>query len=444
MRKPTFGQALHLNRPHLVGAGFLTPNITAAEYASRRQKLLQSMQPDSLAIVGGNRVQFASPSVFYPFRQDPNFQYLTGFLEPDSCLVLYKDKQSNSQELLFVPEKDEFAEKWEGDRTGTVEARKQFEIEAVLPNTQIRDTLRTLIGAAHAVYCDTDPAVTVRQGKFFNHELPALASAKIRASEPTATQMVHKLREFKSEAEIDCLRTAGEISAQAYNLAYKQEFISEHQLHAYLDFMFKQGGCESDAYLAVVAGGSHALTIHYVRNDALLNDGDLVLVDAGGRYGGYCADISRTWPVNGKFSDPQRDLYEAVLQTEKECIALCTTKTNFSLYDLHRASEISLRTNLKNAGLDLSAQQLSIVYPHMIGHQLGLDVHDIALRESNLKPLRANQVVTIEPGVYVPYDDQFPKHFQGIGIRIEDNIVVGDTYENLTQDCLKEVADVER
>jgi len=439
-----FGQALHLNRPHLVEKGFLTPFITAAEYAQRRTRLLDLMAPNSLAIVGGNRVQFATPSVFYPFRQDPNFQYLTGFLEPDACLLLHKPKDSGpGVELMFVPEKEEFAEKWEGERTGTEQAKAVFGIDGVLPNTAVRDTVKSLVGAVSTVYADTDPTTTVRQGKFFNHELAPLVHSKL--SRTPVTHLVQGLRMIKSESEIDCMRTACEISAAAYNQAYRQQFVSEHQLHAYLDFMFKQGGCESDAYLAVVAGGDHALTIHYVRNDDLLREGELVLVDAGGRFGGYCADISRTWPVNGRFTGPQRDLYEAVLATEEACIEQCTEQSGNSIYDLHRISEQQLKHNLKNAGMDLTARQVSMVYPHMIGHQLGLDVHDISVPGQSTTPLRSNQVVTIEPGIYVPYDDQFPKHFQGIGIRIEDNIVVGPTsYENLSEECLKDPEEIER
>lgn len=436
------GQALHENRPHLVGSGFLTPLVTAKEYAVRRKGIFDQMALNSLAIYGGNRIQFATPSVFYPFRQDPNFQYLTGFLEPDSCLLLHK-RGREEEAILLVPEKDEFSEKWEGERTGSKRAAGIFEISSVLSNKQLYETVKALIGAASTVYCDTDPKITVRQGPFFNHELPALVSAKLNSV--PASHLAQKLREIKSEAEIDCLRTAGEISAAAYNNAYKQQFISESQLHTYLDFMFKQGGCESDAYLAVVAGGDHALTIHYVRNDDLLKDNDLVLVDAGGRFGGYCADISRTWPVNGRFTEPQRDLYSAVLSTEEECIAKCTVDSQFSLFDLHRFSEKSLQVNLKNVGFDLSLTQINAVYPHMIGHQLGLDVHDISLPGSSSQPLRANQVVTVEPGIYVPHDDQFPKHFQGIGIRIEDNVAVGPSNpEVLTAECLKEIDELER
>jgi intermediate cleaving peptidase 55 len=186
----------------------------------------------------------------------------------------------------------------------------------------------------------------------------------------------------------------------------------------------------------------HALTLHYTRNDDVLRDGDLVLVDAGGRYGGYCADISRTWPVNGKFTGPQRDLYQAVLNVNKACIELCTESSGYSLSDLHAKSEELLYSELTNAGLKLTRHQLRELYPHYIGHHLGLDVHD--LNSSKLDPLKSNQVVTIEPGVYVPDTPKWPSHYRGIGIRIEDNVVIGpESYENLTIDALKEIEDIE-
>lgn len=443
-RVRSLGQALFDNRPHLVGKGCLTPLVTAGEYAQRRRKLMDLMQPNSLAIFAGNTLQYASPSVFYPFRQDPNFQYLTGFLEPQACLLLRKTADGSADETtLVVPEKDDLAEKWEGERTGSEQAREVFGIDDVRSNASLRETVTRLVDSVATVYADTSPQVTMRQVPFFSQELAKLVHPKL-ASVP-ASHLAMTLREIKSEAEIDCLRVAAEASSEAYNAAYGQNFSAEAQLQSYLGFMFKQHGCESDSYYPVVAGGSHALTIHYVRNDDLLSPGDLVLVDAAGRYGGYCADISRTWPVNGKFTQPQRDLYEAVLETEKQCIQQCTVESGMSLYDLHVYSEAKLRENLANMGLKLSANDLRVVYPHMIGHQLGLDVHDISLPNSATQRLRANQVITIEPGVYVPFSDKFPQHFQGIGIRIEDNIVIGtQAYENLTESCLKEVADVQR
>ncbi|PRT56936.1 Intermediate cleaving peptidase 55 [Wickerhamiella sorbophila] len=441
VRARALGQAFAENRPHLVQKGHLTPLIPPSEFADRRAKVLQHMKPSSLAIVPGNVVQFASPSVFHPFRQDPTMQYLTGFLESDACLLLHKGSDSSiAEEILLVNEKDTWAEKWEGDRTGTELIPELLGIETALPNSKLRQTVTSLLGSVSTVYADLSPKATVRAGPFFHHELPALAHNS-KASVRELSDLVNPLRAIKSENEIDAMRMAAEISAIGYNRAFRQEFYSEHQLHAFLDFMFRNSGGESDAYLAVVAGGAHALTIHYVRNDDVLQPGDLVLVDAGARYGGYCADISRTWPVNGKFSGPQRDLYEAVLNVNKACIERCTVSSGMSLHDIHRFSEKQMQIELANAGLELPRSLVSVAYPHSIGHHLGLDVHDVSVQGQ----LEANNVITIEPGVYIPFDDRFPKAYQGIGIRIEDNIVVGITgYENLTIDTLKEVEEVQR
>lgn len=436
----TFGQALHANRPHLVDSKCITPLIPASEFKERRLKLANLMKPKSLAIVAGNQVSFASQSVFHSFRQDPQMQYLSGFLEPDSSLLLYKSDRT-TQSILVVPEKEPHAEKWEGERTGSELAAEIFGVDHAVSNTELQTLVTELVKTADFVYADLDPKITARQGRFFDHHLkPILSGKDVLSLQP----LVDSLRVIKSENEIDAMRVAAEISAGAYNAAYKRDFVSEHQLHAFLDFMFRHGGCESDAYRAVVAGGEHALTIHYVRNDDILKPEDLVLVDAAGRYGGYCADISRTWPVSGSLSSPQRDLYEAVLAVEKQCIGKCVVDSGFSLHDLHRFSEKQMRSELKNAGLELSPSLVSEIYPHMIGHHLGLDVHDIAAPSSRIEPLRSNMVITVEPGVYIPRDDRFPKHYQGMGIRIEDNVVIGKTTnEVLTEDCLKEVEDIE-
>lgn len=435
-------QAFAHNRPHLVHKGCLTPFVPAAEYAARRIKILEGMRPGSVAIFPGNDTHYASGGVFYKFRQDPNLQYLVGAIEPSACLVLQKPASNgvdSSRQLLFVEPKDPTAERWEGERVGPELATELFGIET-LSRDKLESFVERMIGAADIVYVDSQPSAVARAPRFFTQ--PFLSKLYSRSTVYSSSPLVDPVRAVKSENEIDCLRRACEISALAFNQAYTMPFASEHDLHAFLEFEFRVGGCESEAYLAVVAGGAHALTIHYVRNDDLLRDGELVLVDAGGRYGGYCADISRAWPVNGKFSGPQRDLYEAVLNVNKACIDKCAARENMSLYDLHRFSEGQLRTELANIGLCLSQKLLREVYPHMIGHNLGLDVHD---GPATTRPLQVNQVVTIEPGVYFPIDDRIPKHFQGIGIRIEDNVVVGrDAPEILTIDCKKEICDLER
>lgn len=447
------GQPLYETRPHLIRKGELTPGINAEEYYVRRMKVLQTIPEKSLVVVPGNETQFATGSVFHEFRQDPNFYYLTGFLEPGAALVLYKEDNENVHSIFFVPQSDKNAELWEGERSGTKGAMEVFNADAAYPFDHIGTYMHELLNRCDYVYADMSENGS-RFPRYFKSQgtdilSGSFADALRRSSGggktfKSAITLIEQFRVNKSEEEIDAMRQASEISASAYNKAYGERFASEKALHAYLDYEFKLGGCEMPAYLPVVAGGKHALTIHYTRNDDLLRDGDMVLVDAGGRYGGYCADISRTWPVNGKFTAPQRDLYQALLNVQKQCIEYCTVEHNMSFDDLHRVSEDLLYTEMLNAGISsLTRGRVRDLYPHYIGHHLGIDVHDIKT-SSRFDKFQSGQVITIEPGVYVPDNDMWPKHFRNMGIRIEDNIVVGkNSYENLTIDCAKEIDEIE-
>ncbi|CAN6594952.1 intermediate cleaving peptidase 55 [Trichomonascus vanleenenianus] len=446
------GQPIHETRPHLVPKGDLTPGIEAIEYYARRRRILESIPDNSMVVVPGNETQFATGSVFYEFRQDPNFYYLTGFLEPNAALVLHRKNAGEMNSIMFVPESDKHSELWEGERTGTKGAVEIFNADAAFPINEIDQKMPDLLKDCTRVYTDISDK-TSRYPRFFKSTgkdvlegslMDILLKSANQKKLMSANYLIEQSRLFKTENEIDCMRVASEISAAAFNKAYSQRFKKESDLHAFLDYEFRVGGCEMPAYLPVVAGGKHALVIHYTRNDDRLRDGELVLVDAGGRFGGYCADISRTWPVNGKFTGPQRDLYQAVLNVQKKCIELCTSRQGASLDDIHRASEELLYTELLNAGMTgLSRGSVRKIYPHYIGHHLGIDVHDLQT-PSRFDPLAPNQVITIEPGVYVPEDSNFPRHFHNIGIRIEDNVVIGkESYEVLTCDALKEIDDIE-
>lgn len=450
------GQPIYETHPHRLRPGEVTPGITAQEYYARRQIILESLPDKSLVILPGNDTQFATGSVFHEFRQDPNFFYLTGFLEPGSALVLYKENENLMESLFFVPGKDAHAELWDGVRSGPNGAIEVFNADRAYPFNEIYQQLSTMLDKVQTVYMDTfDFKDSNRFNRFFkshgqnvlkNSLAELFRKSSGRKDYKSAIALVEKSRLVKSESEIDVMRTACEISSVVYNKAYGTHFDTEAQLMAFLDYEFRMNGCDESAYLPVVAGGSHALTIHYTRNNDRFKDGDMVLVDAGGRYGGYCADISRTWPVNGKFTGPQRDLYQAVLNVNKQCIPLCTVASGMSLHDIHRRSEDLMFTELKNAfgsSAALSRRDVTLLYPHYIGHNLGLDVHDITQPPRYTK-LLPGQIITIEPGVYVPNDERFPKHFRGIGIRVEDDVVVGDkSYEVLTSDTLKEVDDIE-
>lgn len=255
--------------------------------------------------------------------------------------------------------------------------------------------------------------------------------------------IMSELRALKSEAEIVNMREAGKISGRSFTNAMRQKWTKEKDLGAFLDYDFKIGGCEATAYVPVVAGGQNALSIHYVRNDDLLKDGEMVLVDAGGEYGGYIADITRTWPVSGKFSDAQKDLYQAILQVQRSSISLCRESANMTLDKIHQITENGLKDALKQLGFDTSGDAIRVLFPHHVGHYIGLDVHDSPGYSRSI-PLKVGHCITVEPGIYVPDGERWPKHFRGIGIRIEDSICVQDDSPLiLTTEAVKEVVDIE-
>jgi intermediate cleaving peptidase 55 len=266
-----------------------------------------------------------------------------------------------------------------------------------------------------------------------------LQDSKVTPLQPT----INDLRVFKSEAEIAMMHLAGGISGRAFIKAMSKGWKTEKDLGAFLDYEFKAGGCDTAAYIPVIAGGKHALKIHYVRNDDVLYDENMVLVDAGGEVGGYIADITRTWPVSGKFSDAQRDLYNTILNVQRSSISLCRESAHMSLDKIHKITEHGLLEGLKQLGFDMSGNAMDILFPHHVGHYIGLDVHDCS-GYPRTGALKSGQCVTVEPGIYVPNDDRWPKHFRGIGIRIEDSICVReDSPLVLTEVAVKEVSDIE-
>lgn len=218
---------------------------------------------------------------------------------------------------------------------------------------------------------------------------------------------------------------------------------TEHDLHAHLTFAFSQHGLSGPAYVPVIAGGRRGLGIHYVQNTAALSPPDTVLVDAGGEYGHYITDITRTWPLSGRFTAAQRDLYEVVLATQRAGVALCRADADVSLDDIQRMTEGMLREGLTGLGFELGRDGLGRLFPHHVGHYVGLDVHDVP-GYSRGEVLREGHCVTVEPGVYVPDEERWPAHFRGLAVRIEDSVCVGAEGPTvLTTEAVKEVVDIE-
>lgn len=313
----------------------------------------------------------------------------------------------------------------------------------------VQNVLQPIVNGAQEIYTDIgSPARQSAFARMFNNS-PAkqdpftrlLRKAKVKPLKP----IMNSLRLTKSDAELECMRKAASISGSVITEAMRKTYTTEKQLGADINHGFLTQGLDGEAYIPVIAGGTNALSIHYTRNDAMLNPNDLVLVDAGGEYGGYITDITRTWPVNGKFTPPQRDLYAMLLEVQTQCLASCHAAASASLDSLHRIAETALRAGLKDLGFDTSRSEiLDVLFPHHVGHYIGLDVHD-APGYPRTDRLKEDQCITIEPGVYVEEDDErWPKHFRGLGIRIEDSVRIGRTKpEIFTASAVKTVEEIE-
>ncbi|CAN8097664.1 unnamed protein product [Discula destructiva] len=434
-----FGQPVHETHPELLSPGELTPSITAQEYHDRRTRLASLLPPDSIAILPAATLKWRSGAVFHPFRQESNFLYLTGFAEPEALAVVHKTGTSNDAFAfhLYVRPKNPALEQWSGPWSGVDAAEDVFNADVVGDIGKAGTLLTPLLRHASKIYtdaCAADLAVL----------FPTHASHLKATPKAPLGPLINTLRIIKSPAELSAMRHAGRISGRAITNAMRRRWANEHELASFLNYAFTTDGLSGPAYVPVVAGGSRANMIHYVHNNQALKEEEMVLVDAGGEYGTYIADITRTWPVSGKFSAAQADLYGAVLNAQRKGVAMCRADKGVSLDAIHRATETTLKTELSALGFEMTAPSaVSELFPHHVGHYVGLDVHDCPGYGRNV-PLKKGMCVTVEPGVYVPDDERFPKHFRGMGIRIEDSVAVDDTGPIvLSVEAVKEIVDIE-
>ncbi|KAF3006826.1 hypothetical protein E8E13_010594 [Curvularia kusanoi] len=453
--KLSFGQPLHETHPHLLKPGEITPNITALEYYQRRQKLAEKLPPNSIAILAGADLKYASGAVFYKFHQDPDFLYLTGFKEQDAVAIIEKQEDDDHIFHLYVRPKNAKAEMWEGARSGIEAAEDVFNADVAGDVEHLPRILPEIITRSKNIFTDLPSARISKNvlSRFLSGSEPARiggiqkvfrdARDENEISMKPLRPLLNELRVIKSDAEIENMRRAGQHSGRAITDAMRQSFTTEKDLDSFLDYWFKQDGCDGPAYVPVVAGGINANTIHYVSNDMQLNPNDLVLVDAGAQYGNYVTDITRTWPVSGKFTPAQRDLYTLLLNVQRSCVALCRVSAQLSLDKLHNIAANQLNEGLKDLGFDMSNHAISTLFPHHVGHYLGLDVHD-SPGLTRTRYLEKNMVVTVEPGIYVPDDERWPKWARGIGMRIEDSVCVDEESPFvLTTEAVKEIVDIE-
>ncbi|KAG6186241.1 hypothetical protein E4U36_000783 [Claviceps purpurea] len=438
-----YGQPVHETHPHILKAGELTPGITAQEYGDRRAALAHSLSEGGVAVLHAAPIQYKSGAVFHPYRQESNFLWLTGWNEDNAVAVIEKTGPALHDYTfhMFVKGKNPKDEQWNGYRNGVIAARDVFNADEAYSIDDVDSILSELLQSAKRVYTDFQPPAADAGNNWLWRFLSGHESAP--PVKTALSPVMVKLRAIKSAAEVANMRKAGQISGRAITDAMRRGWTKEKDLHAFLDYQFIINGCDGPAYIPVVAGGDRANCIHYTVNNNTLQQDELIVVDAGGEYGTYITDITRTWPVSGKFTPAQRDLYEAVLKVQRTGVSLCRETAKLSLDDIHGVTKRGLVDQLRGLGFDISMDTLSELFPHHVGHYIGLDVHDCSAYGRN-KTLQRGHCVTIEPGVYVPHDERWPKHFRGMGIRIEDSVCVdADTPFTLTTEAVKEVDDIE-
>ena len=413
-------------------------------FTERRQRLGANLPPNAAIVIAGASTQYRNADSSYAFRQDSNFWYLTGFNEAEATLVVLTDNSKTTKSIAFVPEKDKLKEIWDGYRAGPEGAVKDHGFDEAYNNSEINDQLPELLKGRDRVFYPVGKNAGLDQNII---EWIKTAKSKDRHSSAIdiadATSKVGNQRLIKDAHEIDLMKKACRISAESHVEAMKfvKPGMTEQEMEAFYLYEFAKRGGRFSAYTPIVAGGENACVLHYVENSKPLLDGDLLLVDAGCEYDFYASDITRTFPVSGKFTDAQLAIYEVVLEAESKAIAAVSVNNN--VMDAQIISEKVVTQGLIDLGIltgsldDLHAKgAFKEFYMHKIGHWLGIDVHDAGdyMEDDQFMQFKPGMVTTIEPGIYIPSSANVDDKWKGIGIRIEDDILVTpDGNEKLTE-----------
>jgi len=430
--------------------------IPKAEYARRRKALMAEMEPNSIAILPAAPMYIRNRDVEHIYRQDSDFQYLSGFPEPEAVIALIPGRE-HGEYVLFCRERDPARELWDGLRAGQDGAVAEYGADDAFPIGDIDDILPGLIEGRSRVY------YAIGSNQEFDHRLMewinTIRSKARQGAQPpnefvALDHLLHDLRLYKSANEVKVMRAAAEISARAHVRAMQasRAGLYEYHLEAELDYEFRKGGAKMPAYGSIVAAGKNACILHYRENDAVLKDGDLVLIDAGCEIDCYASDITRTFPVSGRFSAEQKAIYELVLAANEEAFKHIAPGKHWN--EAHEATVRVITAGLVDLGLlegdveDLIASEAyKPFYMHRAGHWLGMDVHDVGDYKvgGEWRVLEPGMAMTVEPGIYIAADNQdVAKKWRGIGVRIEDDVVVTRTgCEILTGGVPKTVAEIE-
>lgn len=428
--------------------------ITQEEYRARRETLMRSLPADSAVLLLGASLVTRSHDSDYPFRQHSDFHYLTGFAEPDALLLLLPGR-SDGNSVLFCQDRNPSMEAWTGIRLGAEGCVREHGVDQAFENVERDERLELLLDGRTTLYLLLDDAAAMALADDVRSQLAA--QVRRGACPPRGyadlAPLLHEQRLIKSESELALMRHAARISALAHRRAMRaaRPGLFEYHLQAELEHEFRWHGGSGPAYASIVGGGANACVLHYIENNEPLREGELVLIDAGAEFDLYAGDITRTFPISGRFSDAQRELYEVVLTAQERAVAAVLPGATLS--EIHAGVVRDLTAGLIRLGLlegdteaRIADESYKRFYLHSTSHWLGLDVHDVGMYRIDGQPcpLEPGMVVTIEPGLYVPHAEDVPQAYRGIGIRIEDDVAVTSVgNETLTADVPKRVADIE-
>lgn len=438
------------------------PSIPFSEFKQRREQLLAQLSDNSVVVLSAAKEVTRSRDTEYAFRQNSDFHYLTGFPEPDAWLILEK-VEGVAISTLVCRVKDKTAEIWQGRRIGKELAQKEYFFDNTASLDELERVLKDSINKKDVLYWSQgDDDNTDKQ--IFATLAELRASVRLGFNAPAqqidVRPLIHEMRLFKSDNEIEVIQQAGEISAAAHQRAMlfsaaqikANNAVTEYQLEAEIHHHFAMNNARHPAYGTIVGGGDNACILHYTENKDAIKPTDLVLIDAGCELEGYAADITRTFPVCGKFSPEQKAIYQLVLDTQQAVFE--AIKPGARLKDLTALSVEVITQGLVELGI-LQGDVSTLIadnahrayYMHGLSHWLGLDVHDVGSYnvDGESRPLKPGMVFTVEPGVYIDEDANCDSKWHGIGVRIEDNIVITQNgFENLTNSAVKSVAEIEK
>ena len=416
------------------------------------EEFMRRMESNSVAIIPSAREATRSNDTHYRFRQDSDFYYVTGFEEPESIAIVRPGQDPHY--TLFVRPRDPEREIWDGRRAGVEGAKSEFGANESFPIAEFDEKLQDILDGAEKLYYrlgvnrDLDETII--------NQIARMRAVNRKPIHPPQTivdpaTIIHEMRVLKSSDEIELMQVAADIAAEAHCEAMKasRPGMQEYEVEALIEKVFRQRGAAGPAYTSIVGAGANATVLHYINNDGQLHDGDLLLVDAGAEYKGYASDITRTFPINGRFTKPQREIYDLVLKAQMACVEMVrpgTTHDQLKQHSIEVLTEGMVELGLLDGKPEelIKEKKYERFYMHGLGHMLGIDVHDVGRyyygKES--RALEPGVVMTVEPGIYISPDTKdIPSQYLGIGVRIEDDVLCAENGPRVLTNKVPKVAE---